>query len=99
MLNTEGLPMVGIQDTETHLRWRRNWTCGLGPAAIGEYEPFIAKCARQLVDRLEENTGIVAIGNWFNLFSYVHRARGSLLRTGRSWHWHFVSSIRGKTRI
>ncbi|PIL26706.1 cytochrome P450 [Ganoderma sinense ZZ0214-1] len=71
MLNNKDLPMVGIQDTETHLRRRKNWNRGMGPAAIREYEPLIAKRARQLVDRLEEHAGgVVTIGNWFNFFSY-----------------------------
>ncbi len=71
LLTDTRLPMVGIQDTETHLRRRKNWTRGMGAAAIREYEPFIAERARQLVDRLEEQKGAVTIGNWFNYFSYV----------------------------
>ena len=66
--------MVGIQDTETHLRRRKNWNRGMGPAAVREYEHFIAKRARQLVERLEEQQhkgGAVVIGNWFNYFSCV----------------------------
>lgn len=67
--------MVAIQDTETHLRRRKNWNRGMSPAAIREYEPFIAKRARQLVEGLEEQKGAVTIGNWFNYFSCVHVRR------------------------
>ncbi|KAM5536735.1 hypothetical protein V8D89_009574 [Ganoderma adspersum] len=70
LLTDTELPMVGIQDTETHLRRRKNWNRGMGPAAVREYEYFIAKRARQLVERLEEHKGTVVIGNWFNYFSY-----------------------------
>ena len=63
--------MIGIQDTEKHLRRRKNWNRGMSPVAIKEYQPFIAKRARQLVDRLEDNLGVVNIGDWFNFFSCV----------------------------
>ena len=71
--------MVGIQDTETHLRRRKNWNRGMGPAAVREYEHFIARRARQLVERLEEQQhkgAAVVIGNWFNYFSCVSRSYG-----------------------
>ncbi|KAM5536745.1 hypothetical protein V8D89_009584 [Ganoderma adspersum] len=86
LLGTSGLPkgphfigrnlsyksqsLVGIQDTETHLRRRKNWNRGMAPGAIKEYEVFIAKRAHQLVERLEENRGVVTMGNWFNFFAY-----------------------------
>ncbi|KAM5537036.1 hypothetical protein V8D89_009365 [Ganoderma adspersum] len=70
LLTDTALPMVAIQDTETHLQRRKNWNRGMGPAAVREYEHFIAKRARQLVERLEEHKGTVVIGNWFNYFSY-----------------------------
>ena len=76
LLTDTELPMVGIQDTETHLRRRKNWNRGMGPAAVREYEHFIARRARQLVERLEEQQhkgGAVVIGNWFNYFSCVSR--------------------------
>ena len=41
----------------------------MAPAAIKEYEIFIAKRARQLIERLEENQGVVTIGQWFNSFA------------------------------
>ena len=41
----------------------------MAAGAIKEYEVFIANRARQLVDRLEENLGVVTIGNWFNFFA------------------------------
>lgn len=41
----------------------------MSPAAIKEYESFIAKRARQLIERLEDNQGTVIIGNWFNFFA------------------------------
>ncbi|KAI1791471.1 high nitrogen upregulated cytochrome P450 monooxygenase 2 [Ganoderma leucocontextum] len=70
LLTDSDLPMVAIQDTETHLRRRKTWNRAMGPAAIREYEHFIARRARQLVERLEEHKGVINIGNWFNYFSY-----------------------------
>ena len=63
--------MVGIQDTETHLRRRKNWNRGMGPAAVREYEHFIAKRARQLADALErqQEKREVVLGKWFNFFA------------------------------
>ena len=71
MLNSKDIPIIGIQDTETHLRRRKTWNRGMTAAAIREYEPLIAKRARQLFERLEENVGVVAIGSWFNFFPCV----------------------------
>ena len=85
MLSDRNIPLVGIQDTETHLRRRKNWSRGMTAAAIREYEPFVATRARQLVERLEENLGVVNIGDWFNFFacvSGVRYFRGSLPRIG-----------------
>ncbi|RDX41687.1 high nitrogen upregulated cytochrome P450 monooxygenase 2 [Lentinus brumalis] len=70
MLTDSALPMVGIQDTDVHLRRRKNWQRGMGPAAIKEYEQFIARRARQLLSRLEEQKGEVVIGNWINYLTY-----------------------------
>lgn len=79
MLSAHTLPMVGIQDTDAHLRRRKNWGRGTGPAAVKEYEPFIARRARQLLQRLERAGGkeVVTIGTWFNFFTCV--GPGSIL--------------------
>ena len=71
MLNSKDIPIIGIQDTETHLRRRKTWNRGMTAAAIREYEPLIAKRVCQLVERLEENVGVVTIGSWFNFFACV----------------------------
>ncbi|RDX42087.1 cytochrome P450 [Lentinus brumalis] len=70
MLSATALPMVRIQDTDAHLRRRKNWQRGMGPGAIKEYEQIIARRARQFVARLEEQKGTVVIGTWFNYFMY-----------------------------
>ncbi|KAI0687969.1 high nitrogen upregulated cytochrome P450 monooxygenase 2 [Cerioporus squamosus] len=70
MLSSTSLPMVGIQDTDVHLRRRKNWQRGMSPAAIKEYEHFIQRRARQLLSRLEEQKGEVVIGNWINYLTY-----------------------------
>ncbi|PIL32204.1 cytochrome P450 [Ganoderma sinense ZZ0214-1] len=41
-LTHDGLPMVGIQDVDEHLRRRRSWNRGLNSAALKEYEPLLA---------------------------------------------------------
>ncbi len=71
MLSATALPMVGIQDTDAHLRRRKNWQRGMGAGAIKEYEQIIARRARQFVARLEEQKGTVVIGTWFNYFMCV----------------------------
>ncbi|KAI0808389.1 high nitrogen upregulated cytochrome P450 monooxygenase 2 [Fomes fomentarius] len=70
MLTETNVPMVGISDTEEHLRRRRAWNRGLGPSALKEFQHLIIKRARQLVDRLAEQNGVVDMGKWFNYFSY-----------------------------
>ena len=40
MLCEAQVPMVGIQDVDEHLRRRRAWNRGLGPAALKEYDVF-----------------------------------------------------------
>ncbi|RPD52781.1 cytochrome P450 [Lentinus tigrinus ALCF2SS1-7] len=70
MLSATGLPMVAIQDTDVHLRRRKLWQRGMSPSAIKEYEHFIARRARQLLDRMGEQKGEITIGNWFNYFTY-----------------------------
>ncbi|TFK81542.1 high nitrogen upregulated cytochrome P450 monooxygenase 2 [Polyporus arcularius HHB13444] len=70
MLTTTNVPMVGIMDVEEHLRRRRAWNRGLGPAALKEHEHVVFKRARQLVERLGEQQGEVNIGDWLNYFSY-----------------------------
>ncbi|TBU25227.1 high nitrogen upregulated cytochrome P450 monooxygenase 2 [Dichomitus squalens] len=51
-LTHDGLPMVGIQDTEEHLRRRRPWTRGLNSTALKEYEPLMAERVAELVASL-----------------------------------------------
>ncbi|KAI0749187.1 high nitrogen upregulated cytochrome P450 monooxygenase 2 [Daedaleopsis nitida] len=69
-LLTENVPMIGIMDTEEHLRRRRAWNRGLGPSALKEYQHLIAIRVHQLVSRLEEQEGEVALGQWINYWSY-----------------------------
>ncbi|RPD68192.1 high nitrogen upregulated cytochrome P450 monooxygenase 2 [Lentinus tigrinus ALCF2SS1-7] len=70
MLTETNIPMVGIMDSDEHIRRRRAWTRGLGPAALKEFEHLIVRRAQQLVDRLGEQEGVVNIGKWINYFSY-----------------------------
>ncbi|KAI0687966.1 high nitrogen upregulated cytochrome P450 monooxygenase 2 [Cerioporus squamosus] len=70
MLTATSLPMVGIQDTDTHLRRRKNWQRGMSPAAIKEHEHSIQRRARQLLSRPQEQKGEVVIGNWINYLTY-----------------------------
>ena len=71
MLRDHNLPLVAIRDTDEHLRRRRAWTRGLGPAALKEFEHLIVRRARQLVDRLGEQEGAVSMGKWVNYFRCV----------------------------
>ncbi|KAI0752497.1 high nitrogen upregulated cytochrome P450 monooxygenase 2 [Daedaleopsis nitida] len=64
------VPMVGIQDTESHLLRRRAWNRGLSRSAVREYEQAILSRARLLVQRLEEQRGEVILGKWLSHFSY-----------------------------
>ncbi|KAH9937927.1 high nitrogen upregulated cytochrome P450 monooxygenase 2 [Epithele typhae] len=71
VLSDTNLPMVGLMDTDAHLRRRRNWTRGMGPIAIKGYEELISKRVNQLLSRLEDQKGqAVIMGHWFNFFSY-----------------------------
>ena len=67
--------LIGIEDVEAHLRRRKSWNRAMAPSAVREYEAFIAKRARQLVERLEEEKkrGVaqVMIGVWFKFFACV----------------------------
>ena len=73
-MSDKNMPMVGIMDTEEHLRRRRAWNRGLGPGALKEYESRVATRIQQLVHRLEEQEGEVILGTWMNYFSYVTEA-------------------------
>lgn len=75
MLGVENVPMIGIMDTDEHLRRRRAWTRGLGPGALKEYEELLAARARQLVRRAGELDGEVVMGWWFNAFRCVSSDR------------------------
>lgn len=68
-MSDTNLPMIGIQDTDLHLRRRRAWNRGLGPNAIREYEEIVVARAKQLVKRLEQQEGEVILGDWINMFS------------------------------
>lgn len=70
-MSEEHVPMVGIRDTEVHLRRRCAWNRGLGPGAIKEYKGIIATRGRQLIQRLEEQHGVVALDKWLKYFSCV----------------------------
>ena len=82
MLKNTGLPLVALMDTEQHLHRRRNWQRGMSPSALKGYEALVARRARLLLRRLEEQKGApVAMGEWFNFFTYV-RAGGHLYGRG-----------------
>ncbi|KAI1783878.1 high nitrogen upregulated cytochrome P450 monooxygenase 2 [Ganoderma leucocontextum] len=51
-LTHDGLPMVGIQDVDEHLRRRRSWNRGLNSAALKEYEPLMAGRVAELAKLL-----------------------------------------------
>ncbi len=70
MLTETNVPMVGIGDTEEHIRRRRAWNRGLGPSALKEFQHLIIRRARQLVDRLAEQNAVVDMGKWFNYFRW-----------------------------
>ena len=81
ILSASNLPMVGIQDTDEHLRRRKAWQRGMSPAAIREYEHFVARRAGQLIARLEQKSQeqegagkekkAIDVGTWFNYFTCV----------------------------
>ena len=82
-LTYKNLPMVGISDTELHLQRRRPWTRGLGPTALKDYEAIVAARASQLAHRLEEQHGMVNLGQWLNYFGCVSQLGGDLcIQTG-----------------
>ena len=73
MLRDHNLPLVAIRDTDEHLRRRRAWNRGLGPAALRAYEGVLAHRARLLVSKLEERAREgeeVDLGRWFGSFGY-----------------------------
>ncbi|RDX52351.1 high nitrogen upregulated cytochrome P450 monooxygenase 2 [Lentinus brumalis] len=69
-LSYKTLPLVGIADTEEHMRRRRAWNRGLAPSALREYEVVTASRAKQLVQRLQEQVGEINLGDWMNRFTY-----------------------------
>ena len=82
VLSDTRITMIGIQDTDVHLLRRRAWARGFTPTALKAYEDRIARRVSQLVARLEEQKGApVAMGGWFNFFTYV-RAGGHLYGRG-----------------
>lgn len=72
LLTDTTLPMIGIQDLESHLHRRKNWNRGMSQVAVKEYEQLISRRARQLVARLEKQHDDVILGDWFSYFSYVY---------------------------
>ncbi|EJF61644.1 cytochrome P450 [Dichomitus squalens LYAD-421 SS1] len=62
-------PLVGISTVEEHVRRRRAWNRGLGPAALKEYEQLTTQRARQLADALEQQRR-VSLEKWFDYFAY-----------------------------
>ena len=72
MLSNKNLPMIGIMDTEEHLRRRRAWNRGLSSAALAEYHGLVKERASQLVRSLEEQLGEIILGDWVNKFACVH---------------------------
>ena len=64
--------MVALMHTDVHLQRRRSWTRGMSPAALKGYEEIVARRARLLVKRLEDQGGrAVVLGEWMNFFSCV----------------------------
>lgn len=68
-MSDEHLSMIGIQDNEEHAKRRRAWNRGLSPGAVKEYEVIITTRVNQLVRRLEEQHGEVALDRWIKYFS------------------------------
>lgn len=69
-LTHDGLPMVGIQDMEEHLRRRRPWNRGLNSAALKEYEPLMADRVAELVALLTSlQEGVIRLDEQFAQFS------------------------------
>lgn len=70
MLTTENLPMIGIEDTRTHLLRRRAWNRAFSSNAVSQYEELVGVRARQLVQRLEEHRGQeISLQKWMDYFS------------------------------
>ncbi|KAI0808391.1 high nitrogen upregulated cytochrome P450 monooxygenase 2 [Fomes fomentarius] len=69
-MSDEHISMIGIQDNEEHAKRRRAWNRGLSPGAIKEYEGIIMTRTKQLVRRLEEQHGEVALDRLIKYFSY-----------------------------
>ena len=63
------LPLIGIMDTEEHIRRRRVWNKALSASALRDYEPTIAARARVLVDTLRRQKGEIVLGRFFNFFA------------------------------
>ena len=80
-LKETALPLVAIQDTETHLHRRKSWTRGTSPAAIKEYEPLISRRILQLLEKLESQKGELILGTWINDWSYVFSAKRRVCAT------------------
>nr|GAT50709.1 predicted protein [Mycena chlorophos] len=60
--------IVGLTG-DAHAAKRRGWNRGMTSSAIREYDIFLVKRTRQLVERLESQSASLDIVFWFDLFS------------------------------
>ncbi|KAH9940216.1 high nitrogen upregulated cytochrome P450 monooxygenase 2 [Epithele typhae] len=70
MLQYEPRMLVAVSDIEEHARRRRPWLRGFAPAAVKEYDALIAQRASQMRSALEEQKGVVQLGEWIDFFAY-----------------------------
>ena len=63
--------MIGLQDTDIHLRRRRPWARAFTSTAVKDYSVLVAKRTRQLVSRLEQLEGVVHLDKWIDYFTSV----------------------------
>ena len=66
--------MIGLQDTNIHLRRRCPWARAFTSTAVKEYGVLVAKRTRQLVPRLEQQEGVVHLDKWIDYFTSVFSA-------------------------
>ena len=66
--------MIGLQDTDIHLRRRRPWARAFTSTAVKDYSVLVAKRTRQLVSRLEQQEGVVNLDKWVDYFTSVFSA-------------------------
>lgn len=68
-LTEANVPFIGIQNVEEHIRRRRPWNRGLGPAALKGYGHILSSRVQQLVNTLEQQQGPVLLGRWIKYFA------------------------------